>query len=77
MTTSPKKRGKFFDPRAFGKNIRVAIKNEGLSLRAAGEEAGVNYNTLHRITYGRSPSVENYLRLMTWLENLLAKDKSA
>jgi DNA-binding Xre family transcriptional regulator len=39
-----------------------------LSLRVLGPKIGVDKATLCRVTTGRAPSVENYLRICRWLD---------
>lgn len=56
-----------FDPEQFGQRVLAAIKRGGLSLRAAAKAAHCDQATLHRVTTGKPPSVETYLRIDRWL----------
>jgi hypothetical protein len=56
-----------FDPKVFAARIKAVLERRRLSLRQAADEIGVQYNTVHRCTQERVPSVEAYLRIVLWL----------
>lgn len=57
-----------FDPIRFGGEFRKKILALGLSYRNAAPLIGVSSATLNRIANGKPPDVENYLRIVKWLE---------
>lgn len=60
-------RKKRFNPAAFGRNIRVRTAQRNIHMYEAAREIGCSAATLSRICHGKSPSVENYLRIRSWL----------
>lgn len=58
---------KTFNPQRFGSRVKAAQKKAGLTVRAAAAKAGLDQATFHRVTQGKPPSVETYLRLSDWL----------
>lgn len=59
---------KLFDPAAFGRDVKQCAAALGMSVREAAAEADVPPATFNRVQRGRAPDVENYLRLIAWLE---------
>lgn len=57
-----------FCPEAFGKLVKHNLALGGVSLREAENLCGVDKATICRVTQGKSPTVENYLRLKRWME---------
>jgi transcriptional regulator with XRE-family HTH domain len=41
---------------------------KGLTIRDAAAQIGVSRNALHRVTQGKTPEVETYLRITKWME---------
>ena len=62
-----------FDPVAFGARVKAVMQKRGLSYREAAEEMNMDQATVHRVTHGLSPSVESYLRLVSWLSRQKGK----
>jgi hypothetical protein len=57
-----------FDPVAFGRNIRVLLAELNIQQRDAARQMGVDKCVLNRICkHGNPPSVENYLRIVAWM----------
>lgn len=48
--------------------VREKRRRDGLSLRAAGDDSGVKFNTVTRTERGEHCSLENVIRLMRWLD---------
>lgn len=66
-----------FDRAAFALRIRLAVARENLSYRAAAEHAEVDTATFHRVAKtAQPPTVENYLRILEWLESVEPKAES-
>jgi transcriptional regulator with XRE-family HTH domain len=59
--------GTLFAPKKFGRTVSEAMSAKGLSVRYMTGETGISPATICRITQGKAPSVENYLRLCVWL----------
>jgi transcriptional regulator with XRE-family HTH domain len=57
-----------FNNRRFGARVRAELKRQKLSMRRAERIIGVDSSTLCRVTSGYALTVENYLRLLKWLE---------
>lgn len=57
-----------FDSLAFGNELRRRILKLGLSYRTAAPLIRVDKSTLNRTANGKPPDVENYLRMIKWLE---------
>jgi hypothetical protein len=58
-----------FDSKAFGQRVAARLAWEHLSYREAQIASGVDHAVIHRISRGKPPSVENYLRLLRWLDS--------
>jgi predicted transcriptional regulator len=56
-----------FDPTRFAARVTAAMQRRRLTLRAAAKTSGCDQATFHRVTTGKPPSVETYLRIMRWL----------
>jgi transcriptional regulator with XRE-family HTH domain len=56
------------DPDELGARLRERRARSGLSLRAAGAEAGVSYATLSKIEAGHLPDLTTYRRLVAWID---------
>lgn len=59
---------KLFDAAAFAKRMRVAIAERDIDMRTAAKEIPCSHATVSRVCNGKSPDVENYLRMSRWLE---------
>lgn len=57
-----------FNPKAFGDRVAAAIEKHEMTIREAADQMDVPKATLHRVTQGLKPDVENYLRITKWLE---------
>jgi transcriptional regulator with XRE-family HTH domain len=53
--------------RDLGGRVAARRKKLGLSLRDAGAEIGVSFNTLARVEKGHQPDLENLRRLLAWI----------
>jgi len=61
-------RSPFFDPAAFSLKLRVAMAEANLSYRELEDLAGVDQASIFRVAkHGKTPNVENYLRLRHWM----------
>lgn len=59
---------RLFNPEAFGSRVTRALEARGVTLREAADQIGVPKATLHRVTRGGNPDVENFLRITAWLD---------
>lgn len=57
-----------FDPIAFGDVVHQKMLRDHLSFRDVEDDSGVDHANVYRVTIGGTPNVENYLRLVRWLE---------
>ena len=65
----PVMKGKrLFDSQEFGYSVWQKMLKLDISFRQAQEATGIDQASIHRITTGKPPNVENYLRLTKWLE---------
>jgi transcriptional regulator with XRE-family HTH domain len=61
-------RSAIFDPVAFGRSIRILLAELNIQQREAARMMGVDKCVLNRICkHGNPPSVENYLRIVGWM----------
>lgn len=51
-----------------GVAVRVMRQARGLSLRQAGEQTGVGFNTIGRLEHGGDCSLSNAIALLRWLD---------
>ena len=58
---------RLFDQRKFTRLILRKMQHAGLSLREVQQQSGVDHAAVHRVVNGKAPNVENYLRLVRWL----------
>lgn len=57
-----------FDQAAFARSIRIRLAERNITLRDGAKEVGCSHATLCRVaSLGKSPDVENYLRIKRWL----------
>ena len=57
-----------FDAAAFGSRVLRTMRKRGESFREVQVKTGVDHVTVFGVSNGKPPSVENYLRLLRWLE---------
>jgi len=57
-----------FKPDEFGLKVAERMAAKGLTIRDAAAQIGVSRNALHRVTQGKTPEVETYLRITKWME---------
>lgn len=58
-----------FDQEKFAADLRVAIAAKNIDMLQASKEIGCAHSTISRIcSAGRAPDVENYLRIMKWMD---------
>ena len=55
-----------FNSKHFGKLVRRAIAERGLSYREAAIEMHINYQALWRVCHGQAPSMTNHMRIVDW-----------
>jgi transcriptional regulator with XRE-family HTH domain len=60
--------GNLFDPVQFARMVRVCIAERGITQLRAAQEVGCSTATMSRICRGLAPDVENYLRIMRWMD---------
>ena len=60
---------KLFNPIQFGLRLKAVRSQRRLGVRAAGDAIGVEKSTVSRIERGFPPTVENYLRCLSWMED--------
>lgn len=58
---------RLFDPAEFAKCVRVRRAELHIDQRTAAQQIGISTSTLCRLENERSPSVEVYLRIRSWL----------
>lgn len=56
--------------------LREARRGRRLSLRAAGEQSGVPFNTLTRVEHGKECSVANAVAILRWLDQRPEADRA-
>lgn len=56
-----------FDPITFGARVAAKLEADGSSIRKAAPCVPCSPATLHRVSQGKMPDVENYLRISRWL----------
>lgn len=59
-----------FNADDFSKKVRIRIAERGIDMRTAATEIGCSHATVSRICGGKSPDVENYLRIGRWLDRV-------
>jgi transcriptional regulator with XRE-family HTH domain len=59
---------KLFDAEGFARRLRVRIAERGISQADAAVEIGCSKATLSRVCRASAPDMENYMRMMAWLE---------
>ena len=59
-----------FDPKYFGKRIRIVLATHQIQQRDVGKKIGLGLSTICRASKGHGISVEAYLRLSKWLEKM-------
>lgn len=65
-----------FDAENFARDIRLKLADRNMSKKDAAKEMDVNASTLTRITAdGKTPDVENYLRIQKWLGRTMQATK--
>lgn len=57
-----------FDPAQFGERVLRKMERERLSFREAARAIGTDHCNVQRVTTGKAPSVETYLRIVRWLD---------
>jgi transcriptional regulator with XRE-family HTH domain len=66
--------GRLFNPDEFACRVRVEIARRHIDMRRAAVQIGCSHATVSRIANGKSPDVENYLKIMRWLSRTTRKD---
>ncbi len=56
-----------FNPSQFSAKVRMRIAERNIDMRTAAKEIGCSHATVSRVSNGKSPDVENYLRIEKWL----------
>jgi transcriptional regulator with XRE-family HTH domain len=56
-----------FDLPSLARMVRTKREDEGLSVRAAAQAAGVSFSTISRVESGAQPDLTNFLNLCGWL----------
>lgn len=62
-----------FDQEKFATDLRLAMAAKNVDMLSASKEIGCSHSTISRICNGKSPDVENYLRIMRWLDKQVLK----
>lgn len=57
-----------FNREKFAKDVFFKYVGEGISLRSAAKEIGVSAPTLSRVTDGKSPDIDSFVRIIVWLQ---------
>lgn len=70
-------RKQMFKPDEFSKSLRVAIAERNLDMLRAAKEIGCSHSSISRICNGKSPDVENYLKIQKWLSKAQAKPSTS
>ena len=58
---------RLFDADQFATKLRMKIAERGIDMKIAAKEIGCAHSSVSRICNGKSPDVENYLRIQKWL----------
>ena len=65
---------RLFNPRNYGvlvgRHIAQRQRATGEGYRAIGREIGIGHATLSRVARGKPPSIEVYLKLNRWMEQV-------
>ena len=56
-----------FDSKAYGRKLSLALHLMEIDMRTAAKQIGCSPATVSRVSNGKSPDVENYLRIEKWL----------
>lgn len=59
--------GPLFDAELFARDFRATMQARNLSAREAAREIGVSSATVNRVTRGKTPDVETFLRISGWV----------
>lgn len=71
MTLSDRVVDPLFDASAFSLAVRLAMARANISYRDLAEVIGVDQANIHRVAKrALSPSIETYLRLKKWLDEM-------
>lgn len=68
LALGPGKAIRLFDADGFARQVRVRIAERHISVREAAAEIGCSHGTVSRVCNCKPPDVENYLRIVRWLE---------
>lgn len=68
MPRSPANKYPMFSAEKFSRDLRVRIAERGIEAKQAAAEMNLSASTICRISAGKKPDVESYLRIMDWLK---------
>ena len=57
-----------FDAEEFGRQVAEVLSSRRLTIRDAAKQIDINKTTLHRVTQGKAPDIETYMRIVKWLK---------
>lgn len=56
-----------FNRKGFARALRIALADQGVTMRDVAGEIGCSLATVSRVAGGAAPDVENYMRLRSWI----------
>ncbi|KRE07490.1 hypothetical protein ASE63_22590 [Bosea sp. Root381] len=63
-----------FNAEAFATQVRVLMARKHITMREAAVEIGCGHATVSRVCNGKTPDVENYLRISKWLSEATTQE---